>query len=111
MADAFVADKFGIKAEFLWDKFPEYGVYRNPKTRKWFAIIMDIEYSKIGEWKGSKLAIMDLKLKPSESLFAIGAVKACHLSSKSWIGVPLDGRMSDGQIKQLIALCYDSQPS
>lgn len=86
MADAFVADKFGIKAEFLWDKFPEYGVYRNPKTRKWFAIIMDIEYSKIGEWKGGKLAIMDLKLKPSESLFTIGGSRPTTLAANRGSG-------------------------
>lgn len=110
MADAFIADRFGIKAEFLWDKFPKYGVYRNMKTRKRFAIIMDIEYSKIGERKEGKLAMMDIKLKPSESLFAIGAVKAYHLSAKSWIGVPLDGRMSDDEVKRLITLCVNDQP-
>lgn len=62
MADAFIADRYGVKAEFLWDKFPEYGVYRNPKSRKWFAIIMDVEYSRIGESKEGKLDPMDLKL-------------------------------------------------
>lgn len=110
MADAFVADKFGIKAEFLWDKFPEYGVYRNQKTRKWFAIIMDIEYSKIGEPKEGKLAIIDLKLKPIKSLFALGAVKAYHISSKSWIEVPLDGRVDDAEVKRLIAFCVNDKP-
>lgn len=110
MADAFIVRHFGIKAEFLWEISPKYGVYHNSKTKKWFANIMDIVYSKIGEPKEGKLAIIGLKLKPIKSLFALGAVKAYHISSKSCIGVPLDGRMSDDEVKRLITLCVNNQP-
>ena len=86
------------------------GYITTQKPKKWFANIMDIVYSKIGEPKEGKLAIIGLKLKPIKSLFALGAVKAYHISSKSCIGVPLDGRMSDDEVKRLITLCVNNQP-
>ena len=38
---------YGIRPEFMWEKFPRFGVYRNADSRKWFAIIMNISSKKI----------------------------------------------------------------
>lgn len=42
-----IKEKYNVDPEFLWDKFPDYGVFRNRRSSKWFSIIMDIDKSKI----------------------------------------------------------------
>lgn len=38
----YVQNRYGTDPEHLWAKYPNYVVYRQPASRKWFAIIMDI---------------------------------------------------------------------
>lgn len=33
--------------EFLWDKFPGYGVFRNHQNQKWYAVILNIDKNKL----------------------------------------------------------------
>ena len=44
----YIQNEFGVEEEHLWMTFPDYIVFRNQKNKKWFAIIMDIEKSKLG---------------------------------------------------------------
>lgn len=44
-----IEDKFGDLPEFLWEKYPGYGVFKNPNNAKWYAAIMNINRSKIDE--------------------------------------------------------------
>ena len=38
----FIFDKYGVKCEFLWEKYPEFGVFRHEskgkKSGKWFCL-------------------------------------------------------------------------
>ena len=40
-----IKEKYEVCPEFLWDKFPGYGVFRNKRSNKWFGIIMNIDRS------------------------------------------------------------------
>lgn len=42
-----ISEKYNVAPEFLWDKFPGFGVFRNARSNKWFGIIMNIDKSKI----------------------------------------------------------------
>jgi predicted DNA-binding protein (MmcQ/YjbR family) len=33
---AYIKDKYNVEPEHLWDKYPNYVVFRNPETRKRF---------------------------------------------------------------------------
>ena len=91
----FIKKQFDITEEHLWLKFPDYIVFRNRKNKKWFAIIMDIEKSRLGlEDEGSLL-------------HNEGYLPAYHMSKKNWITVLLDGSVSENELKDLICLSYE----
>ena len=47
-----IIKNYGNNPEFLWDKFPGYGVYRNKKSNKWYGIIMNLDLSKLDNSSG-----------------------------------------------------------
>ena len=94
----------------MWLKFPDYIVFRNRKNKKWFAIIMDIEKSRLGLEDEGKIDIIDLKCDPiliGSLLHNEGYLPAYHMSKKNWITVLLDGSVSENELKDLICLSYE----
>ncbi|MBQ1441375.1 MAG: MmcQ/YjbR family DNA-binding protein [Clostridia bacterium] len=106
----FIKKQFDITEEHLWLKFPDYIVFRNRKNKKWFAIIMDIEKSRLGLEDEGKIDIIDLKCDPiliGSLLHNEGYLPAYHMSKKNWITVLLDGSVSENELKDLICLSYE----
>ena len=42
-----IKDIYNDEPEFIWDKFPGYGIFSNPNNKKWYGLIMNIDKSKI----------------------------------------------------------------
>ncbi len=104
----YIIKKYGVNPEFLWDKFPDYGVFRNPKNSKWFAIIMNIDLSKISDIK-DKSDIINLKLKQDDIIKLQkkkGYLKAYHMNKKDWISIILNDTIEDEEIIYLIDESY-----
>ena len=57
----YIKEKYGVEPEHLWDKYPNYIVFRNPETRKRFWIIMDVDNSKLQVWWEWKTDVLDVK--------------------------------------------------
>lgn len=105
--EEFIKDEWGIRAEFLW-KDSNYAVFRNAKTLKWFAIIMDIDATKLGLFK-KDIDIINLKLPPyqiDELLKKPGFYRAYHMNKKYWISLILDDTLSDQKIMDLVKMSY-----
>lgn len=47
----YIHNTYHDKPVFLWEKYPDFGVFRN-KNNKWYAIFMNIDYSKLDKLKG-----------------------------------------------------------
>lgn len=105
----FIKEKYKVAPEFLWDKFPGYGVFRNTKSNKWFGIIMNIDKSKIISDKSGEIEILNVKLDDDvQNYLGIeGIYPSYHLSKKSWISIILDDTLSDKQIMDLIEISYN----
>lgn len=106
----YIQDELDISEEHLWMTFPDYIVFRNRKNKKWFAIIMDIEKSRLGLDGDGKVDVIDLKCDPiliGSLLHNKGYLPAYHMSKKSWITVLLDGSVSEDELKDLIHLSYE----
>ena len=58
---AYIKDKYNVEPEHLWDKYPNYIVFRNPEKRKRFWIIMDVDNSKLQVWWEWKTDVLDVK--------------------------------------------------
>ena len=44
----FVKEKYKSEPEYLWNRFPEYAVFRHSDNKKWFGIIMNVRKRKLG---------------------------------------------------------------
>ncbi len=92
--------------EFLWEKSPEHGVFRNPLHGKWYALIMRISLNKIDCNEGEKdVEILNLKLDEEEIpklLKRKGFYPAYHMNKKSWITILLDHTVADEEIMNYI---------
>ena len=108
---AYIRDRFSADPEYLWAKYPNYAVFRQPASKKWFAIVMDIPRNRLGFEGGGDVDIMDVKCGPlmvGSLLAQDGFLPAYHMSKSSWVSILLNETVSDEQIYPLLELSYDN---
>ena len=96
--------------EFLWKKFPGFGVFRNENTLKWYAIIMNIDKRKLGDFNEESVEILNVKLNFNNIISLLGKngfFEAYHMNKKNWISIILDESLSDEEIMGLIKESYE----
>ena len=106
----YIKDKYNIDPEFLWEKTPGCGVYRNKDTNKWFGIIMNIDYSKLDKSKHGEVEVLNVKLDRNEIIELLnknGYYKAYHMSKVDWISIILNDTLSLDEIASLIDKSYN----
>lgn len=106
----FIKKTYAAEPEFLWERYPNYAVFRIKESQKWFAAIMTIDKNKLGLPGHGNIEIIDLKDIPEnvqqrvdEKLF----FKAYHMNKKHWYTVCLDGTVSDEKLRDLIQASYN----
>lgn len=105
----YIKDKYNCNPEFLWEKLPGCGVYRNKSNQKWFGIIMNIDKSKLDNDSG-EVEIINVKLnseKIKDLLKQKGFYKAYHMNKTEWISIILNDTLSDNDIIKLIDESYN----
>ena len=105
----YIKNKYNNSPQFLWSKFPGYAVFRNEFNNKWYAIIMNVDLSKISS-KTGEVEIMNLKLncdKVKKLLNKDGFYKAYHMNKSDWISIVLDDTLSDKDIISLLDESYN----
>ena len=60
----FIKSEFGVTAEYLWADSPDCAVFRNKRNKKWFAIMMSVEKSKLGIKEEGQADIINVKCDP-----------------------------------------------
>lgn len=105
-----IKEKYNVSPEFLWDKFPGDGVFRNKRSSKWFGIIINVDRNKIISKESGNVEILNIKLDNDveEYLKEKGFYPSYHLSKKSWITIILDDSLSDEKIMSLIDISYEN---
>lgn len=103
-------ERYENKPVFMWDKFPNYGVFKNPKNNKWYAMVGDIKHSKLDKFqKDETVEIMNIKLDADEIqtlLKTDGFYPAYHMNKKTWITIVLNDTLSDKKILDLVDESY-----
>lgn len=107
----YIQNRYGTDPEYLWKKFPGSAVFRQPASRKWFAIVVDIPRNRM-ELEGDGLVdVMDVKCGPilvGSLLAQDGYCPAYHMNKGTSIAIILDGIVPDEDIYPLLELSYDS---
>lgn len=106
-----IRDTYGAEPEHLWERYPDYAVFRHPASRKWYAAVMVIPADRLGLERGGSVEIVNLKcghILLGSLLGDAGFFPAYHMSKSSWVSVLLDGTVPDERIFRLIDLSWDS---
>ncbi len=103
--------------EFLWAKFPSYGVYRRKENGKWFAFIGSVPLCKLtrsadkNKGNGKEVEVLNVKADSSavgRLITQKGFYPAYHMNKKYWVSAVLDGTVSDAKLRELIDESYAS---
>ena len=105
-----IKEKYGDDYEFEWEKFPGYATFKNQDSKKWYAVIMNINKFKLDNKTNKEVEIINLKLNPQkidDLLKQNGYFKGYHMNKKNWITIILDDTVPDYQILSLIDESYN----
>ena len=50
----YIRKTYQAEIEYLWMRYPEYGIFRHKDNQKWYALMMDVPRAKLG-LKGDKI--------------------------------------------------------
>lgn len=109
----FASSNYGTEAEYLWRDYPRYAVLRHPRG-KWYGVIMDVPYSKLGVAKNGITDILVTKcpqFMQKTFLGKSGFLPAYHMNKTHWITVLLDGSASLDDALTLLDMSYSSLSS
>ena len=100
-----IFEEYGDNPSFPWDTFSGYGVFKNPATGKWYALVMNIDYSKLDKNKSGEVEVVNIKLcgeKIPELCKQDGFYPAYHMNKKSWITIVLNDTVDDSVLFDLL---------
>ncbi len=105
-----VKEFYGADPEYLWEKTPNSGVFRNSINKKWFGAILDIPKSKLGFNDEKIVFVLDIKCDPlmvGELQKQKGFFPAYHMNKDKWITVILDDTVKDDTIFFLLEQSFN----
>lgn len=98
---SYVREKYDAEPEYLWQKTPDAFVLRNPKNKKWYALVMSVPKNKVGLDGEGCIDILNVKCSPLIREILIGedkAVPAYHMNKRLWISIPLTDKISPTEL-------------
>ena len=107
----YIQNTFNVNPDYPWVKQPDNEVFRHSSNKKWFALIMNVEKSKLGLLEEGMLEVVNLKCDATllGSLHnKNGIFPAYHMNKANWITVALDGSVDEETIKMLVDLSYEA---
>jgi predicted DNA-binding protein (MmcQ/YjbR family) len=92
---AFAKKRYGTAPEYPWMRFPDYAVLRHTDHPKWFGLIMNIPYERLGEDRDGIVDVLNVKLADPILMDLMlqqpGYYPGYHLHKGNWISILLDG--------------------
>ena len=105
----YVKKQYGTTPEYLWKSSPDSAVLRH-KNGKWYAVIMNVEKSKLGLSEDGTVEIMNVKCDPEMTSMIIqtyGFLPGYHMNKRHWITILLDGTVGESKILDFLDMSYD----
>ena len=105
-----IKHNYNVEPEFLWEKYPGFGIFRNKNNDKWFALIGNVSKDKFIKGKKEEVESINLKLDnlTNDYLNNTGIYPAYHMSKKNWVSIILDNTLQDNEIIKLIDISYNN---
>lgn len=101
-------ETYGTEPVYPWNDWN--CVLRHKHNNKWYALIMEIEETKLGINSDKIVDILNVKCDP----LLIGSLRmkegfypAYHMNKDKWISILMDGTVPANEIMELIDLSYN----
>lgn len=101
---------YSVVPDNPFSSYPSVSVLRHPDTRKWFALIMDVQRSRLGLSGDEKVDILNIKCDPilgGSLRLSDGYYPAYHMNHEGWLTVLLDGTVPVEDIYPLLDLSFE----
>ncbi|MBQ7122482.1 MAG: MmcQ/YjbR family DNA-binding protein [Clostridia bacterium] len=105
-----ISESYGTQADYPFMQYPDVAVFRHVNNKKWFAVVMNVQKSRLGIKSEGTVDILNLKCDP----ILVGSLRnedgfypAYHMSKTNWISAALDGSASADKIKWLIDISFE----
>ena len=107
----YVKKQYGIRVGLIAQFVPRRGdaVLRH-QNGKWYAVIMNVEKSKLGLNGDGTVEIIDVKCDPEMTGMIIqtyGFLPGYHMNKQHWITILLDGTVGESKILDFLDMSYD----
>ena len=105
----YVKKQYGTIPEYLWSSSSDSAVLRH-HNGKWYAVIMNVERSKLGLDGDDTVEIIDVKCDPEMTGMIIqtyGFLPGYHMNKQHWITILLDGIVGESKILDFLDMSYD----
>ena len=102
---ALIHERYAESPDYPFKKLSDYGVFRYPENRKWYALIMNIKRSLLGGTCEEKIDVINLRVYPEEfdrALKTNGIYPAYHMKKTTWVSIALDDTLTDPEIMDYI---------
>lgn len=95
-----------------WRQYPQYAVFRHANSKKWFALVMDVPWDKLGFQGTGSVNVINLKINDQFFHDTIiqekGILPGYHMNKQYWISVLLDGSVPKEKIFDLIDMSFSA---
>ncbi|MCR5323680.1 MAG: MmcQ/YjbR family DNA-binding protein [Lachnospiraceae bacterium] len=102
----YIGKKYKATPEYPWQRYPDYAVFRHTDNNKWFALIMEVEGSKLGLDTTEFIPVINLKVDDlilrDILIQQDGIIPAYHMNKQQWVTVLLNGKVPEKQVYDLI---------
>lgn len=101
---------YDTNPEYLWDKFPDFAVFRHKKIEKWYALLMEVPPEIFGLEGDEKIAVLNVKSPPelNGSLRERNDIfEGYHMNKEHWNSILLDRIDTIEDIEQMIETSFD----
>lgn len=105
----YVTNTYGDELEFLWEKFDDNAIWRRKDTKKWYAVLLTVQKSKLGIKSDETAEMIDLHIDPEELDKLVDNklyFRGYHMNKRHWLTIILDGSVPLQEIFQRIDESY-----
>jgi len=104
----YINEAYGISPEFLFEGDFTTAVFRHSGTKKWFAIFMNIPYTKLGIDKAGNVDIVNVKVPSYLNIGVPGYFPAWHMNKQLWTSILLDGTVPEEELRSMLDMSFDA---
>lgn len=104
-----IAHHFNDHPEFVFKRLPDYAVFREPISQKWYGLVMNIPRNRLNQQSNNatngKVEVLEFRVDPNHRAALLkldGLHPAYHMNKDNWVCITLDESQSDQQLLKWI---------